>query len=209
MKLYFNTTNDSNNRTIRPNVSASMISFKNRLADKEELIERIKSSMEPKKDPNPPNLDNTKLRWGPSTWYLFHTLSEKIKPEHFMNIRDEFLDIVKSICINLPCPSCAEHATNYIKNLNYNSIQSKDDLKLFFLNFHNFVNQRNKKPSFSMIELNDKYSKAKTINVMKNFISVFQYKNKGFNMIANEMQRQRQVEIYKDWFNKNYLLFYE
>ena len=78
---------------------------------------------------------------------------------------------------------------------------------MFFLNFHNSVNERSKKPILTFIELNDKYSKAKTFNVIQNFIAIFQQKNKSFNMIANEMQRQRQVEIYKAWFNKNYQSF--
>jgi ABC-type antimicrobial peptide transport system permease subunit len=149
------------------------------------------------------NLEQSKIRWGPSTWYLFHTLAQKIKNEDFFNIKNELLDIIKSICINLPCPSCAQHASNYMKNVNYNSIKSKEDLKIFFYNFHNFANQKNNKPLFNISELEEKYTKANTINIIKNFIKVFQYKSKSFNMIANEMQRQREIEVYKKWFNNN------
>ena len=210
MKLQFNVNRQySRNPTTEMQTSSS---FRDRLIAREQILERLNASMQQSKvniedSTVKPSSENTKSRWGPSTWYLFHTLSQKIKPENFDTIKNEFLDMVKSICLNLPCPACAQHATQYMQNLNYNSIKNKDDLKIFFLNFHNMVNERSKKPLLTINELNDKYSKAKTMNVIKNFIGIFQQKNKSFNMIANEMQRQRQVEIYKDWFNKNYQLF--
>jgi hypothetical protein len=147
--------------------------------------------------------DNTRVRWGPSIWFLFHTLSYKIKDSEFSRLKIELLDLIKSICVNLPCPTCASHATQYIQRLNYNTINNKDNLKMFFFNFHNDVNNRLGTTLFLLSDLDAKYENANTINIIKNFISVFQYKNKGFHMIANDMQRQRQTEIYKDWFNTN------
>jgi hypothetical protein len=148
-------------------------------------------------------IENTRVRWGPSTWFLFHTLAQKVKENEFERIKEELLNNIKSICMNLPCPTCREHATLYIQRLNYNSIKTKEDLKLFLFNFHNEVNIRKNVPLFLYQELEDKYSIANTVNIIKNFIEVFQYKNKGFNMIANEMQKQRQVETLKLWFNNN------
>lgn len=154
----------------------------------------------------PPNLtaiENTKARWGASVWFLFHTLAHKIKAGEFQRVKVELLDTVKSICMNLPCPSCAQHAGQYIQRLNYASIQSKEDLKLFFFNFHNDVNRRKNIPPFPLSDLDTKYSSANTVNIINNFIMVFQYKNKGFHMIANDMQRQRQVDTFKSWFSRN------
>lgn len=152
---------------------------------------------------NNESLENTKLRWGPSTWFLFHTLAEKIKEEDFDNLKNELIDLIKSICMNLPCPNCSNHATQYIQNLNYVSIRNKNDLKIFLFNFHNDVNRRRNVKLFSLDELNFKYSKSNTFNIINNFVSVFQYKNKSFNMIANEMQKQRQLEIFKSWIKTN------
>jgi hypothetical protein len=149
------------------------------------------------------SIENTRIRWGPSIWYLFHTIAHKLKDEEFQNTIVEILDIIKSICRNLPCPSCAQHATEYIQRINYNSIRNKNDFKLFFLTFHNYVNNRTGKPMFTLDELENKYSNANTLNIVKNFISVFEYKNKSFNMIANDMQRQRQADVLKIWFNNN------
>jgi len=151
---------------------------------------------------NPPAEDG-RSRWGPSIWYLFHTLSFKIKEEEFSGIRAEILDIIKVICKNLPCPSCANHATAYMQRLDYNSIQSKDDFKRFFFNFHNDVNKRLEKPIFSLEDLENKYGSANTFNIIKNFMLIFQYKSQSFNMIANDMQRQRQIDLMKVWFNNN------
>jgi len=154
-------------------------------------------------DNNNESLENTKLRWGPSTWFLFHTLAEKINEEDFDKLKNELIDLIKGICINLPCPNCSNHATQYIQNLNYVSIRNKNDLKIFLFNFHNDVNRRRNVKLFSLDELNSKYSKSNTLNIINNFISVFQYKNKSFNMIANEMQKQRQLEIFKSWIKTN------
>ena len=55
--------------------------------------------------------------WGPAIWYLFHTLSFKIKAVHFHEIKDELLGHFISICNNLPCPECTEHAQQEIKHL--------------------------------------------------------------------------------------------
>jgi len=148
-------------------------------------------------------LENTKLRWGPSTWFLFHTLAEKIKEKDFDILKNELIDLIKSICMNLPCPNCSNHATQYIQNLNYISIRTKNDLKIFLFNFHNDVNRRRNVKLFSLEELNSKYSKSNTLNIINNFVSVFQYKNKSFNMIANEMQKQRQLETFKSWIKTN------
>jgi len=152
---------------------------------------------------NNESLENTKERWGASIWFLFHTLAEKIIENDFEKIKNQLIDIIKGICMNLPCPTCSNHATQYIQKLNYVSIRNKDDLKIFLLNFHNDVNRRKNVKLFSLEELNSKYSKSNTLNVINNFISVYQYKNKSFNMIANEMQKQRQLELFKIWIKQN------
>ena len=147
--------------------------------------------------------EDGRSRWGPSIWYLFHTLSFKIKEEEFSGICVELLDIIKIICKNLPCPSCAQHATEYMQRLNYNSIQNKDDFKRFFFNFHNDVNKRVEKSFFSLEDFDNKYGSANTLNIIKNFMQIFQYKSNSFNMIANDMQRQRQIDLMKVWFTNN------
>ena len=54
----------------------------------------------------------SKKQWGNATWYLFHTLAEKLKPEYDnpSEIRALYAQI-KNICQNLPCEDCKNHAT--------------------------------------------------------------------------------------------------
>jgi len=155
-----------------------------------------------KEEENVP-VENTRIRWGPSIWYLFHTIAHKLKDEEFQSSIVEILDMIKSICRNLPCPACAQHATEYIQRISYNSIRNKNDFKMLLFTFHNDVNNRTGKPAFTIDELETKYATANTLNVIKNFINVFEHKNKSFNMIANDMQRQRQADSIKVWFNNN------
>ena len=61
---------------------------------------------------------DTNMKGGEAIWFLFHTLAEKIKEEHFQSNKYEMINMVKSICTNLPCPKCSDHATAYMKRLN-------------------------------------------------------------------------------------------
>jgi len=99
--------------------------------------------------------DNTppvkKMRWGEPTWFLFHTLAHKIKDEFFHEKKMEILNTISLICANLPCPNCANHATEYMKNINFYAIQTKQDLKNMLFQFHNVVNQRKGVPVFRLM----------------------------------------------------------
>ena len=83
--------------------------------------------------------------WGPSIWYLFHTLAFKMKNQHFNETKDSLLDFFVLISANLPCPECTEHAQQETRNLDKSKITNKKELCTFFLNFHNKVNARTKK----------------------------------------------------------------
>ena len=144
-----------------------------------------------------------KMKWGEPTWYLFHTLAHKIKEEQFSYLKLEILNIITTICNNLPCPNCANHATEYMRKLNYNSIRTKQDLKNFLYQFHNEVNAKKGFAIFPYEELDEKYSKAVTVNIIRNFMVYFQDKHKSIHMIANDMHRARISNNLKEWFNIN------
>jgi hypothetical protein len=148
-----------------------------------------------------------KMKWGEPTWFLFHTLAYKIKDEHFQQLRVELLDMIYSICANLPCPTCAGHAVDYLKSTNYSMIRTKKDLINMLYGFHNEVNKKKSFPIFPYEELEQKYSSAVTKNIIFNFILHFQDKHKSVHMIANDMYRARQVVILKEWFNNNFKYF--
>ena len=144
-----------------------------------------------------------KILWGPAIWFLLHTLAEKVKPELFSSIRVELLNNIYSICVNLPCPLCSNHAKEYLDKVNFNAIQSKNDLKILLFNFHNDVNKRKNYGLFSKEELDEKYSKANTVNIIHNFMYYFKDKNRSPKLIADDLQRRHIAVILKQWFSNN------
>jgi hypothetical protein len=143
------------------------------------------------------------MKWGEPTWFLFHTLAEKIKPEYFQEVRVELLNIIYTICTNLPCPDCAKHATDYMNGVNFNTIITKDHLRLVLHRFHNEVNRRKGFAEFPLDQLSEKYSKADTVKIIHYFMPFFEDKHASIRMIADDMHRSRIALQLKSWFNKN------
>jgi len=144
-----------------------------------------------------------KMKWGAPIWYLFHTLSEKIKPDTFSVIKGDLLNIFYTICTNLPCPNCAAHATDYMNKINFNAIQTKEQMKDLFFVFHNAVNKRKGYKQFTKEELDTKYQYANTLNIIRNFMYFFKDKHASIHMIADDAHRQRLSVKMQEWFNKN------
>jgi len=148
-----------------------------------------------------------KMRWGEPTWFLFHTLAHKIKDDVFDEKKLDLLNTISMICSTLPCPNCANHATEYMKQINFYSIRTKQDLKNMLFQFHNVVNQRKNFPLFSINDLDTKYSAANTLKIIQNFMYFFQDKHFSIRMIANDMYRAKIIENLKTWFNENIQYF--
>jgi hypothetical protein len=153
---------------------------------------------EPKKKP---------MQWGEPTWFLFHTLAEKVREDIFPQVRMDLLNVIYTICNNLPCPDCANHATEYMNKVNFNTIQTKQQLKDLLFHFHNEVNKRKGYPLFPRSELDEKYSKAVTMKIIQNFMLHFEDKHTSIRMIARDMYRKRVAVELKNWFNKNIYYF--
>lgn len=149
-----------------------------------------------------------KMKWGEPTWILFHTLAEKVKPEYFQEIRMDMLNIIYTICSNLPCPDCAKHATMHLNSINFNNIRTQDDLRIMLYQFHNLVNKRKGIPEFPFDQLAPKYSSANTVNIIHYFMPFFEDKHASIRMIADDMHRSRIALQLKSWFNKNIGCFY-
>ena len=147
--------------------------------------------------------NNSKATWGEPTWFLFHTLAQKVKEENFQVVRNDLLSNVISICHNLPCPKCAKHATAKIKRVNFNSIQTKEDLKKFLFMFHNDVNRDKGYPIFEYDKLDEKYDKANTVKIIHYFMSLFNVKDFNVNMINSNLHRNMLVNKLKVWFKEN------
>lgn len=150
-----------------------------------------------------PEKPSKKMEWGEPTWFLFHTLAEKVKEEDFPLIRVELLNIIYSICCILPCPLCSSHAKTHLNGSNFNNIRTKQQLKDFLFLFHNTVNQKKNYLLFEYDNLNEKYSKAITNMIIQNFILRFKSKNNNNLMIADDFHRKRTLKEFELWLNNN------
>jgi len=159
---------------------------------------------EPKPISNSVNRNTTpKIEWGPAIWYFFHILAEKMKTDSFSVIGREFLDIIKSICASLPCPTCSIHAKQHLDKIHTHTIRSKEDLKRMLLNFHNEVNKRTGKPEFTLNELNEKYSKGNVSKIIPVFFKFFEDKHKSVHMLSNDMYTMRISRNIRKWLSAN------
>jgi hypothetical protein len=147
------------------------------------------------------------MRWGQPTWFLFHTLAEKIKEENFSEHRVELLKTIYLICTALPCPDCTKHATEYMNNINFNAIRTKHDLKMMLYTFHNTVNMRKNYPIFKQEELSQ-YEKANTLRIIQHFmVNYTPNVTNGLRVDINRYYRQNVAEKLVQWFNKHLYLF--
>ena len=159
------------------------------------------------KDLEPPA--NTRARWGNPTWTFFHTIAEKIHPQYFDEIRESMLNIIYTICVNLPCPECAMHAKQFLDSINFQSIQTVDDFRTMLWKFHNTVNAQKGIEIFSFDMLHPTYSNAITVNVVMNFLKVFQERYYNTRNVANDFHRKRAVVMLKQWIRDNLYKFYQ
>ena len=152
--------------------------------------------------PEQPKPEN-KMTWGEPIWFLFHTLAQKVKKESFPQIRHELLNNIYTICTYLPCPVCANHAVEYLKKINFNTIQTKDDLISMLYVFHNEVNKRKNVATFDFLEVEKKYSTAITINILKNFMQTFEKRSRNERLMSVEFHKRNYIIQLKNWLNMN------
>ena len=144
-------------------------------------------------------------RWGPPTWNFFHTLAEKINEDKFSTVFPQVVSVLKQICRNLPCPDCANHATQFLEKVNFANIKTKSDFKNIMYFFHNTVNRRKHKTPFDMKNL-DLYSKNNIITAYNNFIAVY-HTSGNMKLLADSFQRKIIVNQLKKWMMANIQFF--
>ena len=141
--------------------------------------------------------------WGPFTWNLFHTLSMKLKDEHFCNVKNELWDHFKNISFNLPCPICANHAVNYFKKQDIKHIKTKDQFIAMYFKFHNEVNLRLNKSLFSERQLMDKYKNENTIQVINIFLGRYKVAISRGLLFHKSLASREILSKFHNWIVQN------
>ncbi len=156
----------------------------------------------------PVNVDPAnKILWGAPFWFFFHTLAEKLKPELFYENRDAIFGIIREICRNLPCPTCTSHATQYLNNINFNAIQTRQDFIVMLYEFHNSINKRKNLPIFPYSELQPKYEKAIFINIVNHFMHFYKMEHHAVRLMSEDMYRRRSAKSILEWLHANQHIF--
>jgi hypothetical protein len=143
------------------------------------------------------------MKWGGITWVFLHTLSYKVHPEHYQQIKVMLWSHIKQLCSNLPCPDCATHASQYLKNIAVP--ETKERLIRVLVDFHNVVNQKLSKPLFSIQDM-DKYN---TVNLTiafyacKRVISVQPYNPR---LMMNKIITQNTLNKFQVWLQQQRMI---
>jgi hypothetical protein len=143
--------------------------------------------------------------WAMPTWVFLHAWAHSI-PEAFYqkNVRS-IISILKDICMHLPCPTCAEHATKYLNLfLTEGRVPTADAFRTMMWQFHNAVNLRLNKSIFPKEKL-PIYAKTSTPFLYAVFMQHFGKQSYNSKMMLDSMHRAAAVHRLRVWFSKNLL----
>lgn len=111
--------------------------------------------------------------WGTPIWIFFHSLANDINDNQFKLYKNEIINLFLSVCNLLPCIVCRNHAQEAMNKAYTKYINSKNDFKIFLIQFHNLVNIRRKVTPLTELEVDNIYKNISFQNSVKNFIDVF------------------------------------
>jgi hypothetical protein len=142
--------------------------------------------------------------WGNPTWFFFHTLIEKITPVQYDSLKQDLLRHIKIICSMLPCPDCANNATQYMKQIKH-PLPTKDSFKQFLYQFHNNVNSRTRKKLYNYDDLT-MYANVNLSVCYKLFRQEFTKKTYNPRMFMESMGRNKYIRELDSWLLSNKLI---
>jgi len=120
--------------------------------------------------------------WGNITWFLFHTLAEKVNANKFDEIKPTIIFFIQETCRNLPCPICSNHAQANLRQAKLDLINTKADLIEFLRQFHNVVNIHTNKETVSKEFVITKYKTANLLAIINKFIHIYSHKYGNFEI---------------------------
>ena len=143
--------------------------------------------------------------WGPPIWLFFHTITSKVKEGLDVNVYKGLFRIIKTICKNLPCPTCSSDATQFLSKINEDVINSKQKLINNMYIFHNYVNKKNKKQLFNYNKILN-YNQVDLAGAIRQFIRAYNTSG-NMNLLNESFQRQLAVKEFRRWMRSNISAF--
>uniref|UniRef100_A0A6C0LVE6 thiol oxidase n=1 Tax=viral metagenome TaxID=1070528 RepID=A0A6C0LVE6_9ZZZZ len=99
--------------------------------------------------------------WGPAMWFSLHNGAYKYPKKASPFWKNRMKSFIQGIPVMLPCEVCADHACAYIESQKHyleEVVSGRENLIIFFVNFHNFVNRKLGKPEMSLKDVNKMFS---------------------------------------------------
>lgn len=149
-----------------------------------------------------------KSEWGPIVWNLLHCIACKIKPIYFENEEKNMLNIIKGICANLPCPTCAMHSTSILRKYSPKVLKSREDLKQLILMLHNVVNKKLKKDIYTL-EMLEMYDSKVFRTVLIDYYVMMKQNKYSEKMMLNNFHKNAFIKRFYKYFTMNMIKFNE
>lgn len=134
--------------------------------------------------------------WGPIYWRFLHLLTTVLPEDIYVNNRDQIIDIIKEICNNIPCPTCQEHATHFMKKVRWNNVKTKRDFYFLIHGFHNTVNKQLKKPELSEVKSREYIASLNVKDSTMEFIKIVPQNNPGVVVMLG-LSKMRKTAVRK------------
>lgn len=115
------------------------------------------------------NLGNPEI-WGPAFWFSLHTSAVFYPKNPSPIVRERMKGRILAIPFEIPCAACKPHAMAFIeqnRNKLDSIVSSQNNLFNFYVDFHNKVNERYGKKTWTYEEAKKYYSPTNDIKIMK------------------------------------------
>ena len=149
----------------------------------------------------------SKTLWGNATWFMMHTLAQKLKPEYSSSAH-VIVRQFENICRNLPCPDCAQHASQMFATANLGAVVDKESLIKFLFEFHNIINNRLGKQQLTLEQCQEKYTNGHTIPILQHFFAVLRSLRSHDRAMVHGFRRQQCIQQFATFIDHNMHFFY-
>jgi len=96
--------------------------------------------------------------FGPAFWFTIHNATTTYPNRPTIFVQDGMKKLIANMPLLIPCVACKEHFFTFLKTANLdNATASKENLFKFFVDVHNYVNRRFRKPEMSLSDAKKMY----------------------------------------------------
>jgi hypothetical protein len=96
--------------------------------------------------------------FGPPLWFVFHNAANTYPRRPTPYIREGMKQLLINLPLIVPCIKCKEHFHDFLQTTNLDEVvSSKENVFVFFVKVHNYVNRRYGKREMSVPEAKELY----------------------------------------------------